>query len=40
VISIVGARSKELMTLEREMRAVSDALMITTDDGSCADKGL
>jgi len=39
VISIVGARSKELVILEREMREVSDLLMITTDDGSYADKG-
>jgi ferredoxin--NADP+ reductase len=39
VISIVGARNKELVILEREMRAVSDSLMITTDDGSYADKG-
>ena len=39
VISIVGARNKELVILEREMRQVSDALMITTDDGSYADKG-
>ena len=39
VISIVGARNKELVILEREMREVSDALMITTDDGSYADKG-
>jgi ferredoxin--NADP+ reductase len=39
VLSIVGARNKELVILEPEMRAVSDALMITTDDGSYADKG-
>ncbi|MFI5102762.1 MAG: sulfide/dihydroorotate dehydrogenase-like FAD/NAD-binding protein [Terriglobales bacterium] len=39
IISIVGARNKELVILEREMRAVSDSLMITTDDGSYADKG-
>lgn len=39
VISIVGARNKELLILEKEMREVSDALMITTDDGSYADKG-
>ncbi|MGA9392608.1 MAG: sulfide/dihydroorotate dehydrogenase-like FAD/NAD-binding protein [Candidatus Sulfotelmatobacter sp.] len=39
VISIVGARTKELVILERELRAVSDALLITTDDGSYADKG-
>ena len=39
VISIVGARNKELVILEKEMREVSDALLITTDDGSYADKG-
>jgi ferredoxin/flavodoxin---NADP+ reductase len=39
VISIVGARSKELVILEHEMREVSDELLITTDDGSYADKG-
>jgi ferredoxin/flavodoxin---NADP+ reductase len=39
VLSIVGARNKELVILESEMRAVSDALMITTDDGSYADRG-
>jgi len=39
VISIVGARNKELVILEREMREVSDALMLTTDDGSYAEKG-
>ena len=39
VISIVGARSKGLMILENEMRAVSDVLMVTTDDGTYGDKG-
>ncbi len=39
VISIVGARNRELVILEPEMRAVSDELLITTDDGSYADKG-
>jgi len=39
IISIVGARSQELVILEREMFAVSDLLIITTDDGSYADKG-
>ena len=39
IISIVGARNKELVILEREMHAVSDMLMITTDDGSYAEKG-
>ena len=40
VISIVGARNKELVILEKEMRRVSEAVLITTDDGSYADKGL
>src|SRR5437879_1032944 len=39
VISIVGARNRELVILEKEMQEVSDALLITTDDGSYADKG-
>ena len=39
VISIVGARSKDLVILEREMREVSDELLVTTDDGTYADKG-
>jgi ferredoxin/flavodoxin---NADP+ reductase len=39
VISIVGARTKELVILEQELRSVSDVLMITTDDGSYADEG-
>jgi len=39
VISIVGARCKELIILEHEMREVSDELLITTDDGTYADKG-
>jgi len=40
VISILGARNKEMVILEREMRAVSDTLLITTDDGSYGDKGI
>ena len=39
VISIIGARNKELVILEREMRAVSDTLIVTTDDGSYGLKG-
>ncbi len=39
VISIIGARNQELVILEQELRAVSDALLITTDDGSYSDKG-
>lgn len=40
VISIVGARSRELMVLEDEVRAVSSETYIVTDDGSYGDKGL
>jgi len=39
VISIIGARNKDLLILEREMAAVSDQLIITTDDGSKGLKG-
>ncbi len=39
VISIIGARSKEFMIMEEEMKAVSDELHITTDDGSYGKKG-
>ncbi len=34
IISIIGARSKEMIILEDEMRATSDELYIATDDGS------
>ncbi len=40
VISIVGARSKDLLVLEDEVRAVSDETFVVTDDGSSGDKGL
>ncbi|HKU20910.1 MAG TPA: sulfide/dihydroorotate dehydrogenase-like FAD/NAD-binding protein [Terriglobales bacterium] len=40
VISILGARRKDLLILEREMRDTSDAVMITTEDGSCGSQGL
>ncbi|MGC8639579.1 MAG: sulfide/dihydroorotate dehydrogenase-like FAD/NAD-binding protein [Isosphaeraceae bacterium] len=39
VISIVGARNKELVILEQEIGAISDELLITTDDGSYGVKG-
>lgn len=39
VISIIGARSKNLLIMEQEMRNVSDELHITTDDGSYVKKG-
>ncbi|NYT00408.1 MAG: sulfide/dihydroorotate dehydrogenase-like FAD/NAD-binding protein [Methanocellales archaeon] len=34
VISIIGARTKELLILEEELQKISDELYITTDDGS------
>jgi len=34
LISIIGARSRDLLILEDEMRKISDELHITTDDGS------
>ena len=40
VISILGGRNRELVILENEMRGVSDSVLVTTDDGSYADKGL
>ena len=40
VISILGARTKELLILEDEIRAVSDEVIVTTDDGSYGRKGL
>lgn len=40
VASIVGARTRDLIILERELAAVSDPFVITTDDGSYGRKGL
>ena len=39
VISIVGARTEELLVLENEMKAVSDELFVSTDDGTKGHKG-
>ena len=39
VISIIGARNDGLLILEKEMEAVSDELIITTDDGSAGRQG-
>lgn len=39
VISVIGARTKELLILEDEMKNASDSLVVTTDDGSYARKG-
>ena len=40
VHSIVGFRSKELVILEDEFRAVSDKFVLMSDDGSAGEKGL
>jgi ferredoxin--NADP+ reductase len=40
VISIIGARTKDLLILEDEFKAVSDELIVVTDDGSYGRKGL
>ncbi|MBA7618297.1 Dihydroorotate dehydrogenase B (NAD(+)), electron transfer subunit [subsurface metagenome] len=40
IISILGAKSKELLILEEEFTRISDELIITTDDGSYGRKAL
>ncbi len=40
VISILGARTKDLLFYEDEVKAISDELIICTDDGSYGQKGL
>jgi len=40
VISILGGRTKDLVIMEQKMRAASDEVIITTDDGSYGTKGL
>ena len=40
VISIIGARDKGLLILEEDFAAVSDELIVVTDDGSYGRKGL
>ncbi len=40
VISILGARTKNLLILEEQMRAVSDVTICCTDDGSYGQKGM
>jgi len=39
VISIIGARSKDLLILEDEMKNASSKLLVATDDGSYGHKG-
>jgi len=40
VISIMGARSKDLIFWEDELRSASDQLIVATDDGSYGRKGV
>jgi ferredoxin--NADP+ reductase len=40
VISILGGRTRDLVILEDEIRAASDEVHVTTDDGSYGEKGL
>jgi len=39
LISIIGARTEELLILEDEMKSFSDELYVSTDDGSRGHKG-
>lgn len=39
IIGIIGARSKDLLILENEMKGICQELLITTDDGSYGQKG-
>ena len=40
VITIIGARTRELVILETEMEAIADELILCTDDGSYGRKAL
>ena len=40
VIAVLGARTKDLLILEPEMRALCDKTVSTTDDGSFGMKGM
>ena len=40
IISILGARNKELLILENDFAKISDELILTTDDGSYGRKAL
>lgn len=40
IIVIMGARNKDLLIMEEEMRALADELIIVTDDGSYGRKAL
>ncbi len=40
VITVLAARSKDLIILEEQMRTLSDEVIVMTDDGSYGEKGL
>ena len=40
LVVIIGARNKQLIILENEMRAIADELIVCTDDGSYGRKAL
>jgi len=40
ILTILGGRNRDLVILEQEMRAASDVLYVTTDDGTYGEKGL
>ncbi|HEC96637.1 MAG TPA: sulfide/dihydroorotate dehydrogenase-like FAD/NAD-binding protein [Nitrospirae bacterium] len=40
IVTMLGARNKDLLIYEEEMRRVSDRVLITTDDGSKGIKGV
>ena len=40
VIAVLGARTKDLLILEPEMKALCDQILSTTDDGSYGQKGM
>ena len=40
LIVIMGARNRDLIILEQEMRALADELILCTDDGSAGRRGL
>ena len=40
IISVLGARTKDLLILEDKVKSVSDELIITTDDGSYGRRGV
>nr|MDO8133353.1 sulfide/dihydroorotate dehydrogenase-like FAD/NAD-binding protein [Candidatus Njordarchaeum guaymaensis] len=39
IVSIIGARNKDLLVMEDEMKGISDEFIVTTDDGSKGRKG-